>query len=312
MGPGPGHVGVGHVQGPGPGTRLVRAYAVGGAVWFEHERATDGVPAAVRDGRLLRRHLARRQARGRGCDPVHRCSDAVRRWRTLLAVWAARRGGFVRRPAATCRSCSRSARPRSRVTTRYSCTASTRARLGRCDHRPGVAPSFRCSSRGRFSASGSADAGGRLLLAFAGVTAVIQPSGGLDRDRALGALLFVAGAACWGIYSVLGKSATARFGAVTATLYATATGARCSSRSASPSPAGRNSQTEMRAAWVSILYLAVFGDRARLRPLLRRREPDRRLAGDRLRAAGPDLRRPGLVLILGESRSARGRSSAAS
>src|SRR5207247_10667593 len=44
-----------------------------------------------------------------------------------------------------------------------------------------------------------------LLVAFAGVTAVIRPSGGVDRDRVLGALLFVAGAACWGVYSVLGK-----------------------------------------------------------------------------------------------------------
>ena len=45
---------------------------------------------------------------------------------------------------------------------------------------------------------------------------------------------------------MLGKSATARFGAVTATLYATATGALMLIPPASPSRAGRSSQTEMR------------------------------------------------------------------
>ena len=98
-----------------------------------------------------------------------------------------------------------------------------------------------------------------LLLAFAGVTAVIQPSGGVDRDRVLGALLFVAGAACWGVYSVLGKSATARFGAVTATLYATATGALM----LLPFSIGESGWSKLAdgdaAAWASILYLAVFG-----------------------------------------------------
>jgi drug/metabolite transporter (DMT)-like permease len=98
-----------------------------------------------------------------------------------------------------------------------------------------------------------------LLLAFAGVAAVIQPSGGVDRDRVFGALLFVAGAACWGIYSVLGKSATARFGAVTATLYATATGALM----LLPFSIAESGWSKLSggdgAAWASILYLAVFG-----------------------------------------------------
>ena len=98
-----------------------------------------------------------------------------------------------------------------------------------------------------------------LLLAFAGLVVVIGPSGGLDRDRLLGALLFVAGAACWGVYSVLGKSATARFGAVTATLYATATGTLLLlpfslAESGWSKLAGADG-----SAWASILYLAVFG-----------------------------------------------------
>jgi drug/metabolite transporter (DMT)-like permease len=98
-----------------------------------------------------------------------------------------------------------------------------------------------------------------LLVAFAGLIAVIGPGGGVDGDRLLGALLFVAGAACWGVYSVLGKSATARFGAVTATLYATATGALL----LLPFSIGESGWSEVAnaglSAWASILYLAVFG-----------------------------------------------------
>ena len=98
-----------------------------------------------------------------------------------------------------------------------------------------------------------------LLLAFAGVAAVIQPSGGVDRDRVLGALLFVAGAACWGVYSVLGKGATARFGPVCATFYATATGALM----LLPFSIGESGWSKLTggdaAAWASIVYLAVFG-----------------------------------------------------
>jgi drug/metabolite transporter (DMT)-like permease len=98
-----------------------------------------------------------------------------------------------------------------------------------------------------------------LLLAFAGLIAVIGPAGGVDGDGLLGAALFVAGAACWGVYSVLGKSATARFGAVTATLYATATGALL----LLPFSIGESGWSELAnadgSAWASILYLAVFG-----------------------------------------------------
>ena len=98
-----------------------------------------------------------------------------------------------------------------------------------------------------------------LLLAFAGLVAVIGPSGGVDRDRLLGALLFVAGAACWGVYSVLGKSATARFGAVTATLYATATGALLLLPFSLAESGWSKLADADGSAWASILYLAFFG-----------------------------------------------------
>jgi drug/metabolite transporter (DMT)-like permease len=98
-----------------------------------------------------------------------------------------------------------------------------------------------------------------LLLAFAGVAAVIQPGGGIDRDRVLGALLFVAGAACWGVYSVLGKGATERFGAVTATLYATATGTLLLLPFSLAESGWSRLADGDGAAWASIFYLAVFG-----------------------------------------------------
>src|SRR5262245_4288265 len=98
-----------------------------------------------------------------------------------------------------------------------------------------------------------------FLLAFVGLVAVIGPSGGVDGDRLLGVLLFVAGAACWGVYSVLGKSATARFGAVRATFYATATGALLLLPFAVGASGGSELADADGSAWASILYLAVFG-----------------------------------------------------
>jgi len=98
-----------------------------------------------------------------------------------------------------------------------------------------------------------------LVLAFAGLVAVIGPTGGIDGDRLLGALLFVAGAACWGVYSVLGKFATARFGAVRATLYATTTGALLLLPFAIAESGWSKLAAASGSAWASILYLAVFG-----------------------------------------------------
>jgi drug/metabolite transporter (DMT)-like permease len=63
-----------------------------------------------------------------------------------------------------------------------------------------------------------------LGTGIAGLVLVVDPGGGVDSDRLLGDLLFLGGAFVWGVYSVIGKRATERFGAVGATLYATAVG----------------------------------------------------------------------------------------
>src|SRR3989304_924129 len=64
-----------------------------------------------------------------------------------------------------------------------------------------------------------------ILLTFAaGLVLVINPNGGQVPARLLGDLLFVGGAVCWAIYSLIGKAATTRFTPLRATLYATVSG----------------------------------------------------------------------------------------
>jgi drug/metabolite transporter (DMT)-like permease len=63
-----------------------------------------------------------------------------------------------------------------------------------------------------------------LAVAAVGLFLVVNPGGGTDERRLLGDLLFIAGAALWGVYSVLARTASRRFSAVSATLYGTALG----------------------------------------------------------------------------------------
>jgi len=63
-----------------------------------------------------------------------------------------------------------------------------------------------------------------LAIAAVGLFLVVNPTGGTDDRRLLGDLLFIAGAALWGVYSVLARIASRRFSAVSATLYGTALG----------------------------------------------------------------------------------------
>src|SRR3972149_5631841 len=63
-----------------------------------------------------------------------------------------------------------------------------------------------------------------LITGLAGLVLVINPNGGQVPARLLGDLLFVGGAVCWAIYSLIGKAATTRFTPLRATLYATVSG----------------------------------------------------------------------------------------
>jgi len=125
---------------------------------------------------------------------------------------------------------------------------------------PGLAPVFSVLLGWAFLREGiSRSAVLGLLLAFAGLVAVVDPSGSVDSDRLAGAALFVAGAVCWGVYSLIGRPATARFGAVTSTLFATATGTAMLIPF-SVAERGWEDRGEASAdGWLPIGYLAVFG-----------------------------------------------------
>ena len=98
-----------------------------------------------------------------------------------------------------------------------------------------------------------------LVVAFVGLVVVVKPGGDLDADRLAGIALFVAGAFCWAIYLLIGRPAIARFGAVTSTLYATATGTAMLIPF-SLAEQGWNDLEDARGdAWLPMLYLAVFG-----------------------------------------------------
>ena len=63
-----------------------------------------------------------------------------------------------------------------------------------------------------------------LAVAFAGVVLVASPTGGVGSDRVLGDLLFVGAALSWSVYTLAGRRATARYGSVSANVYATSAG----------------------------------------------------------------------------------------
>jgi drug/metabolite transporter (DMT)-like permease len=98
-----------------------------------------------------------------------------------------------------------------------------------------------------------------LVLAFAGLVFVVDPGGPLESDRLAGAALFLAGAFCWAIYLLIGRPAVARFGAVTSTLYATATGTAMLIPFSLAEQGWNDLQDAGADGWLPILYLAVFG-----------------------------------------------------
>jgi drug/metabolite transporter (DMT)-like permease len=90
---------------------------------------------------------------------------------------------------------------------------------------PGLAPVFTAVLAGallgeRLGVRGFVGLG----VAVLGLLLVVGPAGGADGQRLLGDLMFLAGAACWGVYSVLSRIASRRFSPVSTTVYGTAFG----------------------------------------------------------------------------------------
>lgn len=125
---------------------------------------------------------------------------------------------------------------------------------------PGLAPVFTVVIAGavlgeRLGARGVAG----LAIAAVGLFLVVRPAGEADGARLLGDLLFLAGAALWGVYSVLARIASRRFNPVSTSLYGIALG----SVILVPLASLENGAAALAAAPVEALagigYLAVFG-----------------------------------------------------
>jgi len=63
-----------------------------------------------------------------------------------------------------------------------------------------------------------------LAVALAGLVVVANPVGGVASSRLVGDALFVGAACSWAAYTIAGREATARFGSVSANVYATGAG----------------------------------------------------------------------------------------
>jgi drug/metabolite transporter (DMT)-like permease len=98
-----------------------------------------------------------------------------------------------------------------------------------------------------------------LVVAVAGVVVVADPTGGVGSGRLAGDALFVGAALSWAAYTLAGREAIARFGSVSANVYATAVG------SVLILPVtffggGWGSLAAVPAqAWVGIAYLSLVG-----------------------------------------------------
>ena len=98
-----------------------------------------------------------------------------------------------------------------------------------------------------------------LAVAAVGLYLVINPTGGTDERRLLGDLLFIAGAACWGVYSVLARIASGRFDAVSTTLYGTALGTCILVPAALLEGGLERTLSASPDVLIGVAYLAIFG-----------------------------------------------------
>jgi drug/metabolite transporter (DMT)-like permease len=125
---------------------------------------------------------------------------------------------------------------------------------------PGLAPVFTLLLAGavlreRVGVRGYAG----LAVAVFGLFLVVSPSGASDDGRLLGDLMFLAGAVCWGVYSVLARIASRRFDAVSATLYGTALGTVILIPAALLEGGAERIAVAPLEAIAAMAYLALFG-----------------------------------------------------
>lgn len=125
---------------------------------------------------------------------------------------------------------------------------------------PGLAPVFTLLLAGLILRE---RLGMRAYLGFAvaavGLYFVVAPGGTTDERRLLGDLMFLAGAVCWGVYSVLARIASRRFDAVSTTLYGTALGTAILIPAAALEGGANRLLQAPAEALAGIAYLAIFG-----------------------------------------------------
>ena len=125
---------------------------------------------------------------------------------------------------------------------------------------PGLAPVFTAVLAGMFLRERLGLRGFiGLAVAAVGLFLVVNPAGGTDDRRLLGDVLFIAGAALWGVYSVLARIASRRFSAVSATLYGTALGTIILLPPALLEGGVGSLATAPVDALLGMAYLAIFG-----------------------------------------------------
>jgi len=98
-----------------------------------------------------------------------------------------------------------------------------------------------------------------LAVAAVGLFLVVRPEGGANATRLLGDALFIAGAALWGVYSVLARVASRRFNPVSTTLYGIAVGTLILLPLALLEGGAATLASAPIEALAGIGYLAVFG-----------------------------------------------------
>jgi drug/metabolite transporter (DMT)-like permease len=98
-----------------------------------------------------------------------------------------------------------------------------------------------------------------LVVALVGLLFVVDPVGAVSSSRLVGDGLFVGAAFAWTGYTLAGREAVARFGSVSANVYATAAGALLLVPVVSASDAWGSLRTAPVQAWGGIAYLSVAG-----------------------------------------------------
>ena len=98
-----------------------------------------------------------------------------------------------------------------------------------------------------------------LLVALAGLVVVADPVGGVGSSRLVGDALFVGASCSWALYTLAGRSATARFGSVNANIYASAAGAAMLLPLSFFGGGWSGAARAPASAWGGIAYLAVGG-----------------------------------------------------